>query len=129
MFQLGEFSKSTPSNNTFLQSTRLTMTGRRKSLMDNQSASDEKDCRSAVSPFRALTEGYHRPASLSTPPDCTTCFQCPSETFIFFKGRQASPEPLITPSPVIATFAKFFPVIGHWQRLLSLPSKTAVTKG
>ncbi|MPM46880.1 hypothetical protein SDC9_93587 [bioreactor metagenome] len=39
IFQLGEFSKSTPCNNTFLHSVRLTITGRKKSLIASHSAS------------------------------------------------------------------------------------------
>ncbi len=102
IFHAGEFWNVGPSSSTRLHSLIVIMFGRPAS---------------SVPGVIAACEGYQvSPALLSTPPDATSAAHCGGVIFDFFTGRHASPDPSITPWPVIAIFERPVAVIGETAR-------------
>src|SRR6185437_585282 len=77
-------------------------------------------------PSSAFSDGYQVfglfGSVLRTPPEATRWFHSETDIFCCSDGRQASPEPLMTPAPVIATLVRSLPEMRDWHRTDGRPA-------
>ena len=76
-----------------------------------------------ASPFIASRDGHQfSPLASTTPPDASSAFHWLAVILNFLTGRQAWPDPSITPSPVMAMSSAPFAQMGERAFTRSPPS-------